>query len=289
MKIFLRQWQVAFRKCGNGNILEDKDTEFTAVPNTYRYTAADPFLFNYKGVKYLFAEILDKKTNLGNLGYAVFDGEKFGEWKIVISEPYHLSYPNVFEYNGNIYIVPEANQSETIYAYKAVDFPDKWEKCPPILSGIRCVDTTFLTGDGVHLMFTYDITDGNEKKLKVYSVDEAGNAAEYYKAPISTDEASARHGGNFFTYRGDTIRVSQDCDGDYGKALVFSKVQKCDASGYSETLVQRIVPEDLKIDVKDVTGIHTYNTDGELEVIDMHVPDRGIYTQLMRIKRKIFG
>lgn len=287
MKIYLRQWQVAFRKCGNGNILEDKATEFTAVPNTYRYTAADPFLFNYHGVKYLFAEILDKKTNLGNLGYAVFDGENFGEWKIVISEPYHLSYPNIFEYNSNIYIVPEANQSESIYAYKAINFPDKWEKCPPIISGVKCVDTTFLTKEDVYLMFTYDITESDEKKLKVYSVDKAGNAAEYYKAPISTDEASARHGGNFLTYNGDTIRVSQDCHGDYGKALVFSKIHTCDESGYSETIIRKITPNDLKIDVEDVSGIHTYNTDGELEVIDMHVPDHGFYTQYRRLTRKL--
>lgn len=287
MKLFVRQWQVAYRKTEKGNILEDKSTPFTAIPNTCRYTAADPFLFSYKGVKYLFAEILDKKTNLGNLGYAVFDGNRFSPWKIVISEPYHLSYPNIFEYNGNIYIVPEANESNSIYAYKAIDFPDKWEKCPAILFNVKCVDTTFLSKDEKNLLFTYDISNEKEKKLVVYSVNLNGKAESYYSAPVSANDASARPGGNFFDYNGDTIRVSQDCNGDYGKALVFSKVLQCDKNGYREEIIQHIAPADIKINCREVSGIHTYNTDNELEVIDMHVPDRHLYTQFRRITKKL--
>lgn len=287
MKLFLRQWQVAFRKGGSANILSDKETPFVTVPNTYRYTAADPFLFNYGGKKYLFAEILDKKDCLGKIGYSVFDGEKFSEWKIIISENYHLSYPNIFEYNGEIFIIPESNQSETVYAYKAVEFPKKWEKCDPILTGIKCVDTTFLDFSGKHYMFTYDIGDDEHKKLLTYEIDTAGKTVPLRCNPVSENDFDARHGGNFICINGDIIRVSQDCDGDYGKALVFSRVEKCDILEYKETVLERVYPGDIKINASDVTGIHTYNSDGELEVIDIHVPDHTLYTQVRRVLRKL--
>ena len=99
MRVFLRQWQVAYRLLPQGSIFSDLKTPFTAIPNSLRYTAADPFLYKYNEKTYLFAEIYDKKDGLGKIGYSVFDGKKFSPWKIIISEKYHLSYPNIFKYS----------------------------------------------------------------------------------------------------------------------------------------------------------------------------------------------
>lgn len=288
MKLLLRQWQVAFRKKPLGSIFSDVKTEFTVIPNTLRYTAADPFLFKYNGITYLFAEIYDKKDGLGKLGYSVFDGERFSKWKIVISENYHLSYPNIFEYNGNIYIIPEANESDTLYAYKATDFPDKWEKIsPPVMSGRKLVDTTFLDFNDKHLMFTYDIKNYDNKELFIYEIKENGQVAKYIKGAVSTDDSVARPGGNFFKYNGDVIRVSQDCTGDYGVAVVFSKIKDCSENGYSEEKVLHISPNDVKIGKKFISGLHTYNGNEELEVIDFHVVDFDPMVQVRRITEKL--
>ena len=288
MRFFLREWQVAYRKKPLGSIMTDRETPFFCIPNTRRYTAADPFLFTEKGVTYLFAEIYDKKEKLGKIGYAVFDGERFSPWKIVISEPYHLSYPNIFRWNGEIYIVPEANESRTLYAYKAVSFPDQWGKCEPILTDRRLTDTTFFDDtDGTHWMFTYDIEENNQKKLYLYAIDEAGRLTQSTDSFLSDDDGSARPGGNFFRYKGDTIRVSQDCTGDYGVAVVFSKVISCSEKGYAEKPILRVGPGDIKVNKRFLSGLHTYNANDSLEVIDLHVTDFDPMTQMRRILEKL--
>lgn len=287
MRFFLREWQVAYRLLPQSSILTDRKTPFACVPNTRRYTAADPFLFTEKGVTYLFAEIYDKKEKLGKIGYAVFDGERFSSWKIVIEEPYHLSYPFIFRWNGEIYIVPEANESNTLYAYKAVSFPDEWEKCEPILTGRRLADTTFWEKDGRRWMFTYDIASQKSKKLYLYEVGEDGKLKQCTDTFISADDASARPGGNFFQYQGDWIRVSQDCTGDYGVAVVFSRVLACSEEGYAEERLFRISPKDVRINKRFVSGLHTYNANDSLEVIDLHVTDFDPMTQMRRILEKL--
>ncbi len=289
MKIFLRKWQTAYRRKPTGSIFTDKKkTPFIIIPDKKGYTAADPFLFTDNGKTYLFAELYEEKSCLGRLGYSVYDGEKFSDWHVVISEDYHLSYPNIFRYKGEIYIIPESSASNTLYAYRAVSFPDKWEKLsPPIINDRMLVDTTFLEYDGKHLMFTYDIKDYENAKLYLYSVDENGRTGEYAEGYISDDAASARPGGNFFEYNGDIIRVSQDCTGDYGAAVVFSKIEKCSPNGYSEKKICRISPDDVIINKKFISGIHTYNANDELEVIDFHVIDFNPMVQVRRIIRKL--
>ena len=287
MRLFLREWQVAYRKKTQGSILTDRSSPFTAIPNTRRFTAADPFLFTENGVTYLFVEIYDKKEGLGKLGYAVYDGERFSPWKIVISEPYHLSYPNIFRYKGAIYIVPEASDSSTLYAYKAISFPDEWERCETIITDRRLVDTTFLEKDGKRWMFTYDIASQESKKLYLFLINDGGELTQCTDTFISDDDASTRPGGNFFRYGGDVIRVSQDCTGDYGVAVVFSKVLTCSEECYAEERLLRVSPKDVQINKHFISGLHTYNANDELEVIDFHVIDFDPMTQVRRILEKL--
>lgn len=287
MRLFLRDWQVAYRLKPVGSVFTDLQTPFIAIPNTKRHVAADPFIFNYNGIKYIFAELFDKKENIGKLGYCVYENGNFTPWKVVISEPYHLSYPNIFIFQDSIFILPESSEGNILCAYKATEFPEKWEKCEPIITGRKLVDTTFLDCDGRHLMFTYDIENYNEKKLYIYSVDENGKVEDYIKECVSDDDSSARPGGNFFEHNGNTIRVSQDCEEDYGVAVVFSEITELSNKGYSENKLLRISSKEVVINKSFVSGLHTYNADNEIEVIDFHAVDFSILTQFRRIKNKL--
>ncbi|MBQ6266790.1 MAG: hypothetical protein IJK64_03365 [Clostridia bacterium] len=270
-----------------GSILTYQTTPFIAVPNTRRLVAADPFLFTECGVTYLFAELFDKKDGRGKLGYAVFDGQTFSKWKVVIDEPYHLSYPNIFRYKGEIYIVPEANESETLYAYRATVFPDQWEKCSPLITGRRLVDTTFLERDARCWVFTYDLMPDNNKKLfRCEFQEDRGLLADSWRC-ISENDAVARPGGNFIRVQDKVIRVSQDCAKDYGQAIVFSEVITCNQDKYEEKEILRIAPKDIKLNKQFVHGVHTYNANDSLEVIDFHKTDFDPMTQIRRLISKL--
>lgn len=287
MQLILREWQVAYRLCPQGSLLTDRETPFIAVSNTLRYTAADPFLFTENGTTYLFAELYDKKEERGKLGYAVFQGAGFSPWKVIISEPYHLSYPNLFRFQDDIFMVPESNESRSLYAYRAVEFPDRWEKCAPIVSDRRLVDTTFLSENGAHWMFSYEIEPADHKRLYRCSILPDGTVGLKDWECLSCDDASARPGGNFFSDHGDWIRVSQDCKDDYGAGLVFSRVIECSAQRYAEQPFLHLSPADVKINKRFVTGLHTYNANESMEVIDFHVPDFDPMTQVRRVKGKL--
>ena len=62
-----------------------------------------------------------------------------------------MSYPQPVEYNGDIYLIPESSFGKVLCAYKAVSFPDKWEKVHDFISGVGLTDSTFVSAaDGVY-------------------------------------------------------------------------------------------------------------------------------------------
>ena len=63
---------------------------------------ADPFMAIKAGRFYLFFEVLNRANNQGDIGYAESEnGQKWEYKKILIDEPFHLSYPYVFNWENN--------------------------------------------------------------------------------------------------------------------------------------------------------------------------------------------
>ena len=70
---------------------------------------ADPFMVVEGGRFYRFFEVLNRANPQGDIGYAESDdGGKWEYKKIIIDEPFHLSYPYVWE--GQYYLIPVASR-----------------------------------------------------------------------------------------------------------------------------------------------------------------------------------
>ncbi|MEO8324214.1 MAG: hypothetical protein ABI618_00075, partial [Nitrospirota bacterium] len=81
---------------------------------------ADPFMAIKDGRFYLFFEVLNRANNQGDIGYAESeDGKKWEYKKILIDEPFHLSYPYVFEWENNDYLILESHEDLSIRLYRA--------------------------------------------------------------------------------------------------------------------------------------------------------------------------
>ena len=80
---------------------------------------ADPFLFIRNNTLYLFYEVL----RCGDKGCIMMvqtnDLKSWSEPVLVLKEPWHLSFPFVFEYNGEVYMIPESQECNEIRLYKA--------------------------------------------------------------------------------------------------------------------------------------------------------------------------
>lgn len=254
-------WQIAYRISRN--------EPFRMVENPEYAWAADPFLVEYRGRIYLFAELfLYRSERNGVIGYCIYENGRFGKWHISMDEHWHLSYPNVYVRDGELYMCPESWQKNEVGIYRLAEFPDRWEQTDCLFQNVRYVDTTLLEQDGERYIFTFAPTfSGDEGQLLLIREKADGTRTE--PVTITDDISVARPGGNILRLNKKLYRVSQNCLHSYGAGLVFSEIDSL-APVYKEHVVRRIFPKNLCIETrKKILGLHTYNRLGEIEVIDM--------------------
>lgn len=281
-------WHAAYRKLPEGSILEERETPFVEIANNWPYySVMDPFIFEHCGDTYIFAELYDSLKGRGVIGYSKWTGERFSEWKAVIEENYHLSYPFVYsDKNGEVFIVPESFQNKSVHSYHAISFPEKWERESTLIDNVEYVDTTFLKNKSEVFAFTYDIATA-PKKLLLYRIGD-GKIVENERKCISQDDGVARPGGRFFEYHGCLIRVSQDCSKSYGSGLVFSEVTPDFWNNYSERQFRVFGVNELwKTSSLKGEGVHTYNATSQFEVIDIKNTCFRPIDIVLRLKRRI--
>ncbi len=279
MQFSYKAYIIAFRNKSSGS------NQFKIVRNKWNSWAADPFFFEHNGRLFLFAELYVYSKDKGEIGFCEYKNGSFGKWKTIIEEPYHLSYPNIFEEDDEIYICPESNENESVYFYRAVKFPEIWEKCPPIISGMKCTDTTFLNLEKANYGFTYRI-DQEPGELLLFRRDAEGIVFSE-KNPITTDIGCARPGGNFLIEKDGIYRVSQDNKAHYCDSIVVSKLN-LDWPHYQENPIRKITINDIPVGRSvRACGIHTYNRLGDFETVDLLIYPIRFAEIYFRGKRKI--
>src|SRR5262249_5301100 len=107
--------------------------DVTDVPARF---VADPFMIQRDATWYVFFEVMNATSEQGDIGFATSqDGWTWHYGAVVLDEPFHLSYPYVFESAGTDYLVPESLQAESVRLYKADEFPTRWSFVRPLLRG----------------------------------------------------------------------------------------------------------------------------------------------------------
>lgn len=272
------RYAIAFRQRGQRALFENdpSDDSFILIRNSVRYWRADPFLFKYKGTNYLFAELYDKRKSKGVLAYAKLKGNHCGKFQVCLEENYHLSYPCVFQRENDIYMIPETKDNGKVTIYKAVLFPQKWERCKDICN-LPCVDTTPFVYNNENFFFTTIASDKSSDD-NLYLISEKDGSIRL----LLSDNLCARSAGSVIRFVDDLIRPSQD-DTTYGDAVVLNKVNSL-ANDYVETAYRRILPPgnstndtELCVTVEGYNqgafdGLHTYNVNEDYEVIDLRYP-----------------
>ena len=268
-------WQIAIRKRCGQLLFDNGGTarSFKLVKNTPRYWCADPFLIDFNDKKYLFFEMYDRLKRKGTIGYReIKRGGTLGSIRKAYECPAHLSYPFPFVHDGKLYVIPESNNLNKLVLLQAEFVRSKLilRQVDTIMSGVALADATFLNENGETFMFATPVSGkDNVGTLEMYTL----NGNEWVSSsqnPLIEDKSIARMAGKFIkSDDGKTIRCSQYCQDTYGGGLNFSTVDNLNGD-YSESLFLRILPNDVNIESgKQYDGIHTYNYDGEYEVIDL--------------------
>ena len=198
---------------------------------------ADPFMIRADGTWFMFFEVLNWRTRKGEIGLAVSDdGRDWTYQHVVLAEPFHLSYPYVFERAGDHYMIPESYQAGSVRLYKATRFPTEWSFVGAMLEAPYIVDASVFQHDGTWWLFAETNLDTKHDTLRLYySSDLRGPWHEHPGSPvIEGDPHIARPAGRVVVAGDQIVRYAQDCHPLYGTEVRAFDITELTTTHYCE-------------------------------------------------------
>ena len=227
---------------------------------------ADPFLFVKEDILYLFYEHkLWQGPGVLNM-VSTTDLKHWSKPVTVLKEPYHLSFPWVFEEEGHIYMIPETGAGHEIRLYEATDSClTKFELVKVLMkesSGKKYVmpfaDNCIYKKDGMYYLFTQVKYEDDINTLELYISDSLmGEYRPHPSSPIQRSQKMGRNAGSLLEIDGKLLRFSQDCTVHYGDNVHVSEITAISPTTYNEHLIkENIIPIDDKF---YINGGHQFN------------------------------
>jgi len=260
------RWGVAFKFTNWRNLVMWKAIK---IENPVNHFLADPFVISNNGKTYCFVEDFDYFLSRGCISLYELNETKAISYGKIISEPFHMSYPYVFEYQSKFYMVPETSQNRDIRLYEAEEFPRKWKFLKTIFKDIDAADTTIFEKDGLWWLFTnIDPVNSGDHGTELFIFYSDNPLSEKWtshpKNPVVCDSLKARMGGilfdNTFIYR-----ISQKQGFDiYGKATNINKIVHLSTANYLEELEFTIEPNFFN----NLKGTHHIHGNSNVTVFD---------------------
>jgi hypothetical protein len=207
------------------------------ITDTAARMVADPFAVQENGQWYLFFEIDSVSTHQGEIGLATStDTTNWVYRQIVLDEPFHLSYPQVFKWNGTYYMIPESHKANSIRLYRADPFPARWTCVTNLIQG-DFQDPTVVHYNNRWWIFA---STGQNENMDIFYADElTGPWHAHANNPVITnDRTRARCGGRIREIDGKLIRFAQDCLLRYGHRLLGFEITTLTPADYTEQPVK---------------------------------------------------
>ena len=199
---------------------------------------ADPFMVKEGDTWHMFFEVVNAGTYKADIGLAESrDGLRWKYRQIVLSEPFHLSYPYVFKLEDDYFMLPETIKAGGIRLYRAAEFPLRWSFVKELIHG-NYTDSSIFRHEGRWWIFTTGERQGDFKNdlLRLfYAQDLLGEWTEHPKSPVIRDNMHiARPGGRVLSINGRVVRYAQDDDPVYGTGVRAFDITKLTPTEYEE-------------------------------------------------------
>ena len=181
-----------------------------------------------------------------------------------------MSFPYIFRYKDELYMVPETSKAKSIRLYKCIDFPTKWEYQKDIFKDINATDSMIFYHNSIWwIFFTTSITGKNYNSHLVayYTKSDPinGKWTPHKKNPLISDSTIARNGGILGLDRGVVIRARQRQSFNiYGASLSLAEITELTPELFNEKEICQILPNFLP----DIKGIHQIDSNEKYTVYD---------------------
>jgi hypothetical protein len=198
---------------------------------------ADPFMLDVNGTWHMFFEVMNWQRNVGEIGHAVSaDCVRWSYQGIVLSEPFHLSYPCVFLWQNDYYMIPESFQAGGVRLYRADAFPTTWRCIATLLEGPYLVDASVFHRRGKWWMFVDTSPEMSHDTLRLYHADHLqGPWVEHPASPLKQDDPSnSRPAGRVLVVHDRVFRLAQCSLPFYGSEVRAFEIRDLTTTTYHE-------------------------------------------------------
>ncbi|HEY0954964.1 MAG TPA: hypothetical protein VGE36_09425 [Roseateles sp.] len=267
----------------------------TWLPDAGRWRyLADPFGLVRGDALHVFVEAFDYRTKRAHIERHEFalDGLAWRDRTTVLDKPFHLSYPQVFEHDGETWMVPESYQAGEIALYRATDETlNHWERECALLGGLPGADASLVEHGGRWWMF-YTLVGPNARDQRELHIAHAPTLTGPWTPlpgnPVRDSRDGARPAGRPFVGRdGVLVLPVQDSATGYGGATRLLRFPVLTP----ERVVIDAGTERLTGDLVSTThtaGLHTLTGCGDAyTLIDVKRIDRSRGRQWLDVKRRL--
>jgi hypothetical protein len=214
-------------------------------------------------------EDFDFAARRGHISAYELVGNEAKPLGVVLREPFHLSFPYLFEHEGRLYMVPETASNKDLRLYECVQFPQEWKLVRTIMANISAADTMIFQHGKHWWLFTninpIGLGDHCSELSAFYSDDPVrGEWLPHAQNPLIIDPKRARNGG--IIHEGETVyRVAQRQGfNHYGKGMTIRKITELTPETFAEEEVASITPEFFP----NITGTHHLHSNGNITAFD---------------------
>ena len=231
---------------------------------------ADPHVFFKDDTYYIFIEEYLFKQKKGHI--SLIEMQQSGRYSDpvkVLEEPFHLSYPHIFENNGTLFMIPETQQDHSINLYECTGFPNEWKHRETLIDSVDAVDSTILFHKNKWWLFTNiaepeGTADYNELFLFYSDNLVSRDWHSHPMNPVISDVKRARSAGKILKENDTLYRPSQCGNRGYGYGIKLNEIVALTENEYLEREIAFIEPNwDKK-----VKGVHTLCHDNRLTMVD---------------------
>jgi len=265
----------------------------TWLPDAGRWRyLADPFGLVRGDALHVFVEAFDYRVKR-----ATIERHEFGlldlAWRrqsTVLDRPFHLSYPQVFEHDGETWMVPESHQAGEIALYRACDRSlNHWERECALLSRLPGADASVIEHEGRWWMFYTLVGPGARDQRELHMAHAPalfGPWVPLAADPVRVNREGARPAGRPFIGRDGVLTLPvQDCSTGYGGATRLLRFPRLTPGQVEiEAGLERLTG-DLVSDSHQA-GLHTLTGCGGYTLIDVKRIDRSRGKQWLDLKRR---